>query len=94
MECACINHPIRTVRMGSRVSVVEKRLDETAEHLLLVGRLRDKSWAHTAQINDLSKAVTELRNLLGVEERFNGAIEATQVHAATFCVYPMLYCVF
>ena len=65
--------------MGSRVSVVEKRLDETKEHLLLVGRLSDKSGAHTAQIHHLSETVAELCKLLGVEERLQATVEATQV---------------
>lgn len=70
---------IRTVRMGSRVSVVEKRLDETTEHLLVVNQLRDKSGSHTAQIKNLNEMVKELCKLLGMEEKFNGIVHATKV---------------
>eukprot|EP00752_Nemacystus_decipiens_P012539 g11107.t1 len=73
----------RAVRMGSRVSVVEKRLDETKERLLLVGRLSDKSGTHTAQIHKLSETVTELCKLLGVEERFQATMHATQAKMHT-----------
>lgn len=65
--------------MGSRVSVVENRLDETKEHLLVVDRLRDKSGAHTAQIKSLKETVTELCKLIGVEERSKGLVQAAQV---------------
>ncbi|CAN0312301.1 unnamed protein product [Ectocarpus sp. 6 AP-2014] len=68
----------RTVRMGSRVSVVEKRLDETTEHLLVVNQLRDKSGSHTAQIKNLNEMVKELCKLLGMEEKFNGIVHATK----------------
>lgn len=90
LSCSCLDLSVRflsqrqqpttsAVRMGSRVSVVEKRLDETKEHLLLVNRLSDKSGAHTAQIHKLSETVTELCKLLGVEERFRATVQATQV---------------
>lgn len=65
--------------MGSRVSVIEKRMDETKENLMFVGRLSDKSGAHTAQINTLNDTVTELCKLLGVEERFQATVQATRV---------------
>lgn len=65
--------------MGSRVSVVEKRLDETKEQMLVVDRLRDKSGAHTAQIKSLKETVTELCKLIGVEERSKGLVQAAQV---------------
>ncbi|CAM9661521.1 unnamed protein product [Ectocarpus fasciculatus] len=68
----------RTVRMGSRVSVVEKRLDETTRHLLVVNQLRDKSGSHTAQIKNLNEMVKELCKLLGTEEKFNGIVHATK----------------
>lgn len=71
--------PPSAVRMGSRVSVIEKRLDETKEHLMLVGRLSDRSGAHTAQIHNLSETVTKLCKLLGVEERFQATMQTTQV---------------
>lgn len=65
--------------MGSRVSVVEKRLDETTEHLLVVNQLRDKSGSHSAQIKNLNEMVKELCKLLGMEEKFNGIVHATKV---------------
>lgn len=61
------------------MSVIEKKLDETKEHLLLVGRLGDKSGVHTAQIHNLGKTVTELCKLLGVEERLQATVQAIQV---------------
>lgn len=67
--------------MGSRVSVVEKRLDETQESLLKVERLRDKALAHTDQMKKLTQKVTELSALLGVEGRVKGLVEDTQVTA-------------
>ncbi|CAM9382131.1 unnamed protein product [Hapterophycus canaliculatus] len=70
---------IRTVRMGSRVSVVEKRLDETREHLLVVDRLKDKSGAHTTKIQNLGETVTALCKLFGVEDRLERTVQDSQV---------------
>lgn len=65
--------------MGSRVSVVEKRLDETQELLIGVDRLRDKTLVHTDDMKTLNRKVAELSALLGVEERVNGLVKDTQV---------------
>ncbi|CAM9424792.1 unnamed protein product, partial [Scytosiphon promiscuus] len=73
----------RTVRMGSRVSVVEKRLDETREHMLVVDRLKDKSSAHTAQIKNLGETVTSLCKLFGVEERLRRTMQDSQTKLET-----------
>lgn len=65
--------------MGSRVSVVEKRLDEAQELLIGVDRLRDKTLVHTDDMKTLNRKVAELSALLGVEERVNGLVKVTQV---------------
>ncbi|CAM9905079.1 unnamed protein product, partial [Sphacelaria rigidula] len=68
----------RTVRMGSRVSVLEKRLDETKEALAGIERLRAKSTAHAYEMKCLSAKVSELSPLAGVEERIKRLVEVTQ----------------
>lgn len=70
--------------MGSRVSVVEKRLDETREHLLIVDRLRDKTSAHTTQIKNIGETVASLCKLFGVEDRLGRTIQDAQVCLTNF----------
>lgn len=65
--------------MGSRVSVIEKRLDETKEALAGVERLRAKSTAHAYEMKCLSSKVSELYPLVGIEERIKRLVETTQV---------------
>ena len=65
--------------MGSRVSVIEKRLDETKEALAGVERLRAKNTAHVYEMKCLSAKVSELSPLVGVEERIKRLVETTQV---------------
>lgn len=65
--------------MGSRVSVLEKRLDETKEALAGIERLRAKSTAHAYEMKCLSAKVSELSPLAGVEERIKRLVEVTQV---------------
>lgn len=73
----------RAVRMGSRVSIVEKRLDETHDTLLMVDRLGDKASAHASGIKKLGQKMEKLWPLLGVEERARELVQAMQVK--TFC---------
>lgn len=65
--------------MGSRVSVVEKRLDEAHESLLRLDRLGDKALLHTDEIKNINQKVAELSALLGVEERVSGRLQVAQV---------------
>lgn len=70
--------------MGSRVSVIEKRLDETREHLLIVDRLEEKSGTHTTQIKNLGETVTALCKLFGVEDRLERIVQDSRVCLAGF----------
>lgn len=65
--------------MGSRVSVVEKRLDETSESLRTVDRVKDKLLQHSVDIKALNQKVVDLSDLLGVEDRFRHFVQVTKV---------------
>lgn len=65
--------------MGSRVSVVEKRLDETSESLRTVDRVKDKLLQHSVDMKTLNQKVADLSGLLGVEDRFRDFVQVTKV---------------
>lgn len=65
--------------MGSRVSIVEKRLDETHDALVGVERLRAKTTAHSFDIKGLDQKLAQLSALVGVEDRVKGLVKVTQV---------------
>lgn len=65
--------------MGSRVSVVEKRLDETSESLRTVDRVKDKLLQHSVDMKALNQKVADLSGLLGVEDRFRDFVQVTKV---------------
>ena len=75
--------------MGSRISVIEKRLDETHASLWKVDRLEDKSLVQSEEIEVLTRKVADLTTLLGVEDRFRGLISVNFVSAltATFPIF-------
>ena len=73
---------LRTVRMGSRVSVVEKRLDETNESLRMVDRVRDKLLQNSVDVKALNQKVADLSGLLGVEDRFKDFVDVMKVRAS------------
>lgn len=66
--------------MGSRVSIVEKRLDETRDALVAMELLRAKNTAHSYEIKCLNAKVAELSALVGVEDRVKGFVQVTQVN--------------
>lgn len=68
--------------MGSRVSVVERRLDETRSALDGVEHLRAKATAQTLEIKELYRKIAELSALVGVEDRVKGLVEDSQVFRA------------
>lgn len=65
--------------MGSRVSILEKRLDETREALVGIERLRAKNTAHAYELKCLHSKVDQLSALTGVEDRVTGLVKVTQV---------------
>lgn len=69
----------RAVRMGSRVSIVEKRLDEARDALGSLGHLRAKVVAQASDIEDLTRRVAGLTALTGMEDRVKELLRASQV---------------
>lgn len=65
--------------MGSRVSVVEKRLDETNESLRTVDHVKDKLVQHSVDMKALNQKVADLSGLVGVEDRFKDLVQVTKV---------------
>lgn len=68
--------------MGSRISVVEKRLDDIYASLFWMDRLKVKAVAHSDGIKMLTQKVAELTPLLGVEDRLRGLMGADWVSAS------------
>lgn len=68
--------------MGSRISVVEKRLDDIHASLFWMDRLKVKAVAHSDGIKMLTQKVTELTPLLGMEDRLRGLVGADWVSAS------------
>lgn len=71
----------RTVRLGSRLSIVEKHLDDTHNVLAGMEHLRSKSTAQGQEIKSLTLKLAELSALVGVEDRLKGLLEIAQVRA-------------
>lgn len=76
--------------MGSRVSVVEKRVDEAHQSLLRIDRLRDKSLVHSDDIKALQRKMDDLSGLMGVEDRMRGLVQASKVRK---CVQGPCTCI-
>lgn len=69
--------------MGSRVSVIEKRLDETSESLRTVDHVKDKLLQHSVDVKALNQKVVDLSGLVGVEDRFKDLVQVSKV--STVC---------
>ncbi|CAM9677874.1 unnamed protein product, partial [Choristocarpus tenellus] len=70
----------KAIRMGSRVSVIEKRMTELSEQFIGFQRLWTRADKNTNDIIDLRAAVRALSNNAGIEDMVKKEMKESAVH--------------